>query len=43
MVTVEGAVARSGYRSTNPNPNYNRKVVGGAEGLGQRWWEEERV
>jgi hypothetical protein len=34
---------RVGVGTLRINPNYSRVVVGGGEGLGRRWWEEERV
>jgi hypothetical protein len=33
----------SDCRSTNPNPNYGREVVGEGECLEERWWEKEVV
>jgi hypothetical protein len=43
MVTIGRAAAVSGCRSTNPNPNYSREVVGEGECLGVSSWEKEAV
>jgi hypothetical protein len=37
------AATGSDCRSTNPNPNYGREVVGEGECLEERWWEKEVV
>jgi hypothetical protein len=43
IATVTVGRATTGPRcSTNPNPNYNRELVGG-EDLKRRWWEESTL
>jgi hypothetical protein len=42
-VTIGRATVGSGCHSTNPNPNYGRKLVGEGECLMERWWEKEEV